>query len=325
MRYVLLCLLFLTVPAKADTAPALKNHVTVFKDEIALNDLLTNPVANGSVALFASPEPGDSGTIQSARIVEAAKSYGVRITLPEWSEISVTREARVIGKEEITKAILQKAAEEFHADEAATEISFFGSPSEVKLEKDADAPLQVSGFRFDRISGRFEAQLVVPGSKRLTESTPLRLAGSAFEMVDVLQLTHRIDRGTAVSDADVHLVRIKRQQLVPNALRKIDDVKGMIAKRDLEPETYLRTNDVQKAQLIKRNEMVLLIYETPAMSVTTRGKALSDGTMDDVIEIQNLSSKRSVSATVIGEGKVKVETSMAPRNVAALTPVRNEK
>jgi len=50
-----------------------------------------------------------------------------------------------------------------------------------------------------------------------------------------------------------------------------------------------------------------VIYETPGLYLTTRGKALDNGTEGDVVNVLNLQSKRTVTGIVSGRGQVTIQ------------------
>lgn len=314
--------LLLALPVQAETTLALKEKVSVAGENITLNDLLKAPVDQGKVALFAAPQPGESGTIAVARILEAAQAYGIgKIAEPEWTAVQVEREARFIRSEDIQEAIRDRVLKDLHVNADALEVNLNRDIADIAIEKDIDAPLQFSYFRFDTTSGRFEARLFIPGSAVVSETAPLAALGSAHEMAEAVQLKHALTRGEVISKSDIMLVRMKRQQLSNSALRQTSDAVGMLAKRTLNENTMLRGSDVEKPKLIMRNDMVLILYQTPTIMVTARGKAMMDGTLGDTVEIQNMQSKRNLTGTVSGNGQVTVTTLM-PRKVAQLSTLQ---
>ena len=91
-----------------------------------------------------------------------------------------------------------------------------------------------------------------------------------------------------------------------------DRAVGMQARRQLRAGQAMRVADLAKPDLVQRDQNVTLIYETPGLYLTMRGKALESGTEGDVVNVMNLQSKRTVSGTVTGRGQVAI-TVAAPR------------
>jgi flagella basal body P-ring formation protein FlgA len=78
----------------------------------------------------------------------------------------------------------------------------------------------------------------------------------------------------------------------------------------------VRIADLAKPDLVQRDQNVTLIYDTPGLYLTVRGKALENGTEGDVVNVMNLQSKRTISGVVTGRGQVSI-TVATPRPAAA--------
>ena len=92
----------------------------------------------------------------------------------------------------------------------------------------------------------------------------------------------------------------------------------MQARRQLRAGQALKAADLAKPDLVQRDRSVTLIYETPGLYLTVRGKAQDAGTEGDVVNVLNLQSKRSVQGVVTGRGQVSVVVA-TPRLPAAET------
>jgi len=92
----------------------------------------------------------------------------------------------------------------------------------------------------------------------------------------------------------------------------------MQARKQLRAGQAVRIADLAKPDLVLRDENVTLIYETPGLYVTVRGKAIDGGAEGDVVNVLNLQSKRTLSGVVIGRGQVAIAV-VAPRLPAAET------
>ena len=58
--------------------------------------------------------------------------------------------------------------------------------------------------------------------------------------------------------------------------------------------------------VVRRNETVTLTYSAPGVTLSARGKALSDGAVGQTIRFTNLSSSRTVEGAVTGPGAASV-------------------
>ena len=81
----------------------------------------------------------------------------------------------------------------------------------------------------------------------------------------------------------------------------------MQMRRPMRAGQPLRSADLVKPDLVQRDQSVTVIYETPGLYLTTRGKALDNGTEGDVVNVLNLQSKRTVTGIVSGRGQVTIQ------------------
>ena len=99
---------------------------------------------------------------------------------------------------------------------------------------------------------------------------------------------------------------IRMSELHKAYFSRIQDVVGLRAKRSVASGTTLHAGLLQRAKLIKRGGQVDIVSIIGGLQVRMRGKALADGGRGDRIQVENLSSGRVVSGTVVSSGVVHV-------------------
>jgi flagella basal body P-ring formation protein FlgA len=67
-------------------------------------------------------------------------------------------------------------------------------------------------------------------------------------------------------------------------------------------KTYASSGTSDANATIRRGDLVTLVYIAPGLQLTTRAKALSDGSIGGPIRLVNLQSNRTVDAMVTGPG-----------------------
>lgn len=60
--------------------------------------------------------------------------------------------------------------------------------------------------------------------------------------------------------------------------------------------------------VIHRNALILIVYSSPGVKITMRGRALNDAAVGEPVRVVNLSSNRTVEAIVTGEGAAAINT-----------------
>ena len=127
-------------------------------------------------------------------------------------------------------------------------------------------------------------------------------------------LARNVERNEVLKSSDVVVERRPKAEVGTDAAGR-DRAVGMQARRQLRAGQALRVADLAKPDLVQRDQNVTLIYETPGLYLTVRGKALESGTEGDVVNVMNLQSKRTVSGTVTGRGQVSISVA-TPRPAA---------
>ena len=100
----------------------------------------------------------------------------------------------------------------------------------------------------------------------------------------------------------------------------------MQMRRSIRAGQPLRIADLAKPDLVQRDQAVTIIFQTAGLYLTTRGKALDNGTEGDVVNVVNLQSKRTVTGVVSARGQVTIQV-VTPQPVVItdtdVTPTRH--
>lgn len=82
------------------------------------------------------------------------------------------------------------------------------------------------------------------------------------------------------------------------------DVIGKIAKRAISKNSPITPSSLTQPVIIKRGQPVSILVKTGNFQVSVKGKALMDGTADELIRAENTSSKKIIYGKVIGPGVI---------------------
>jgi flagella basal body P-ring formation protein FlgA len=289
----------------AQSLPYLKAEVSVTGDLVRIGDLVANAGAVADVPVFRSPDLGQSGTLPTARIVEAIRPHKLTyIDLRGVTEVEVIRASRTIsvkGLEERVAAALAERPEVGHGKDLS--VAFDREVPALHVEPSALGDLRAVRTGYDRNTGRFDITFDL---SRGSAGQRLRLIGTVTEMATVAIPTRAIGRGEIVRTADILIERRPKSAVGPNPFDRLDQVIGYAARRPLNPGQPLRANDLMKPEAVRQNEMVTIIYEVPGIGLSARGKAIESGAEGDVVNVLNLQSKRTVQGTVTGPGRVTI-------------------
>lgn len=307
-------------PASVATSrPVMKKDVVVARDVITLGDVLDNAGSATDTAVFRAPALGRSGTIQTARIAEAARAAGLpAIDTGLVSQVVVTRAARKIMKAEIEEALRKALAGRYGLSQADVNLTLEGGETAVYVEPEAAGELKVQDLVLDQRGQRLEATIAVTGSRSLVLK-PLTVSGQVIDSIEVPILARGIARGEAVRASDIRLERRPRSEVAQSGFVDMGALTGRIARSTLQAGTLVRDADLAKQEVVAKNDMVSVTYESPGLQLAMRGKAMEAGGVGDAVLVQNLQSKRSLQGVVVGPGRVSV-TLATPGPVASAGP-----
>lgn len=303
-------------------APVLKRSVTVRDGLVRIGDLLDNAGTLANVPVFRAPDIGTTGTVSTAQVLAALRPHDLfRVDTAGLEEIEVSRPGRLIAAADIEASIVQTLATQYRlGDPKALTVTFDRDPRALTVEPSAATDIQIARAYYEARSGRFDVTAEVPGSA-LAKQAGLRFTGTLMQMVDVPVLTRAVARGEILRPGDVAFERRPKSAGVTDAVGASDPVAGLAARQALRAGAVLRRLDVAKPELVKRDDLVSLIYEVPGILLTTRAKALESGAEGDVVSVINIQSKRTVQGIVTGNGQVTLVTA-APRPMT--TAMRTE-
>lgn len=152
--------------------------------------------------------------------------------------------------------------------------------------------------------GNASLALVVRVDDRVVKNLPIHVDVASF--TDMVVAARPLERGYVIREGDVIL---QRRELSPTSGRIISSLEqavGMQVRSSMRPNTPVRADYLEKVPLVKSGQLLTIVAEQGAVRVSTTGKAKSSGGAGDVVTVQNLSSLKEVSATVVDAGTVVV-------------------
>ena len=301
------------------TRPTLKAEATVFGDLVRIGDLVENAGEAAEVTIFRAPDIGQTGTVPASRVLEAVLPHRVLgLDTRGLAEVVVTRASRPITGKDVEARILRALAGQSGLPDAdSLTVAFDNEIKPMQVEAAITAELRIVRLGYDPRSGRFDISLELPGSA-IARKLPMRFTGSIAETFEALVPTRAIAQGEVVRASDLVPARRPKSEAAPNVIREVEQAAGMVAKRALRAGQAVRQSDFAKQELVARNQSVTISYEVPGITVSIRGQALEPGGQDDLINVLNVQSKKTLQATVTGPGRVSVGNTPASSRVATL-------
>ncbi len=287
--------------------PVLRANVTVTSDLVRIGDLVENAGVAAQIPVYRAPDLGTTGTIATAQVIATLRANSViGVEARNVREVTVTRLARtVLGKDielAVARALEHRAG---LGDAASLSLTFDRDIQDVRLDASNSGEMQAIAARYEPRTNRFDVTFEIANDSG-TGATKLRFTGTAVEMVETAVLTRAVDRGETLTSADLVMERRTRAEAGSDATTR-DRALGMQIRRPMRAGQPVRTADLIKPDLVQRDQAVTVIYEAPGLYLTTRGKALESGTEGDIVTVQNLQSKRTMTGVVSGRGQVLIQ------------------
>lgn len=291
-------------------------EATVSTDTVRLGNLVEGLDQGGDIPLFKAPAPGARGTIRVERILMAAREYGItNIKLGDVRMVHISRPARTIQRADMAQAISQSMAQRGNANTLDVVLDDHVAPRMVDVARRES--LRIMQVNRDPVTGRFEAKLALSDDQA---SETWTVTGAVLETREIALLTNDVERGDAIKEKDLTIVRRPANQIDKDAIASVADLVGMVPRRAMRTGEFVRTADIARPVLVEKNQLVSVTYVSKGLTLSMRGRAQNNGAMGETIRVQNPQSKRFVEGVVSGPGQVTI-TSPTPAT-ANLAEVR---
>ncbi len=125
-------------------------------------------------------------------------------------------------------------------------------------------------------------------------------ASTAFG--ETLVATRTIRSHTIIAPDDVILKDVD----IAGSLDRIEDAVGLEARVVLYAGRPIRPSDIGPAAIIKRNQIVMLVYRRGGLRIAADARALGRGGVGDYLRVMNLTSRTTVTGIIGADGTVTV-------------------
>jgi flagella basal body P-ring formation protein FlgA len=284
----------------------LRAKVSVSSDVVRIGDVVDNAGTFSQIAIYRAPDLGTTGSLPAAQVLNVLRAQGViGVDAKGIKQVTVTRLARTLDAKAIETAVTQALEHRGGLGDAANiSLTFDREVADVRLDAANTGAMLATAARYEPRNGRFDVTLQIANDEG--NPTQLRFTGSAIETVEVAVLTRNVERTDILKSADVVVERRPRAEVGNDAAAREQAV-GMQMRRPVHAGQPLRAADLVKPDLVQRDQAVAIIFQTAGLYLTTRGKALDNGTEGDVVSVLNIQSKRTVTGTVTGRGQVTIQ------------------
>jgi flagella basal body P-ring formation protein FlgA len=123
---------------------------------------------------------------------------------------------------------------------------------------------------------------------------------------EIIVSNRYLGRGTTLDKSDIKTeerdVSVLSRGYISNPVQAI----GKVLKQPVKNSGVITPDLLDKPLLVKNGEQVIILAKNNGIEVRMKGKALTNGSVGDLVRIRNINSRRIVEARVISEGLVNV-------------------
>ncbi len=105
-----------------------------------------------------------------------------------------------------------------------------------------------------------------------------------------------------ITAADIDIVETD----IPGAVQDPAAAIGQEARINLYPGRPIRLSDIGPPAILERNQLVVMIYDIGALTITVEGRALDRAGIGERVRVMNLDSRTTVTGIVKPDGTVEV-------------------
>lgn len=120
----------------------------------------------------------------------------------------------------------------------------------------------------------------------------------------ILVARHTLDRGHLLAASDVEVKKKNITGLRDGFIVTPDDAVGLTVKKRIRHMQPVSPSMLEQPLMVERGQQVVMLAEQEGVQAKMIGTALKKGRKGDVIKVKNLTSQRTVSAVVEGQGLV---------------------
>lgn len=301
-------------PPKADFQIVLKATAMTRGVDVQLSDLVDiqpagqDALALGQLVFAPAPVPGYARTITRNELLQALVLSGQpaeRFQFKGPSEVVVQSVTTEIPAQELTDAantVLRVAIDQAGADVEAELVSrvrhIQAPPGRRSLELLPRVRRDLS-----RGSATVEVDIMVDGARWKT--LPLQFQLTHF--APMVKTTGPVRAGTLLGPENLEVVREKQLSATDFLAHKLEEVTGMVAKRDLKSSQSLGLLDYGPPAVIHRGELVTVVLTKGNVKVTAKAIATQDAPQGEALTLVNPTSGAKMRGVATAPGLVVVQ------------------
>jgi len=281
----------------------LRDQQTLAGGDITLNDLLSSSqdvtADELSTVIADAPSLGKSDTWSRARI-EAVLPASLKEQTIEWAGATaciVKRPAVEYSEREVRQLITAELGRHLPADSDYAILEMPGLDPFLIPDGPLDMQVELTPGTLRNEWGEATLEFRSEGQMAVTKSVRFHWAYSRL----VWEAASHVAAGDQLIASTFQQVEVNVLK-IPGLLEPASDFpEGKVAAHAMEPGRILMETDWVEPILVKRDDIVTILYDHHGISITVQARAMDNGVRNQVIAVQNMSSHKIFNARVVDE------------------------
>ena len=206
-------------------------------------------------------------------------------------------------EDEIAEAIKEEFVEQ--GMEETADLEFFGGQTFFQIEDARTAKILVSDLKTDELQNKFSCKVEIFADGKAYAKTEVQ--GKYYVLGEVYVPARNINKGEVITEDMLKTIRVRMNRIKPANVIDKDKLINKETKKSLKEGKVVNARDIGNKILIRRNDIVTIVYKTDKMQITAKVQAMSDGAKGEKIEVMNTKSKKVLFAEVIDANTVEIE------------------
>lgn len=130
-------------------------------------------------------------------------------------------------------------------------------------------------------------------ARTLNVSARVEVFGNAY------LAAHPLKQNQMITAADVEVQKVNLTEVADRFATRLDQVENRRVLRSIGMHQPLELRDLDKPLVLKRGDIVKIVYDQPGLSVTAKGQVNADGSVGDTLAVTNVTSQKRIFCKVV--------------------------
>jgi flagellar basal body P-ring formation protein FlgA len=289
--------------SSAQAATFARSEILINSDNITLGDVFEGLTQHADFVLAPAPKPEQNLVWNAPTLTRIATAFNLPWRPQQNDTVKIKRAATLVDADTLKVVLREYMAASTGAE--SYNITFSSEIPEI-IVPSLDVPqIEVSDLSMPAKGGIFSAILKISNAAGPIENVTLR--GMAERMVRVPTLNKTVQNGRVIEEKDIEWTTIRALSVGDSIIQDAALLIGSTPRKSILSGNPVRLTDIEKPKVITRGDSVTLVFDKGGMYLTTKGRAMEDGTIGDIIKISNVSSNRQIEGRVTANKEVTVQ------------------